>query len=91
MTDPADSSNIESLLKNFIEKEIGLRSDLPPIGDRTELIESGILDSLSVLKLVLFIEEKFGVKVGADEVVPDNFETLYAMVSFVRSKNPSNT
>jgi len=81
---------IESSLKDFIVNEIGVRSDLSPIGDDTKLIESGVLDSLSVLKLVMFIEEKFGIKVGADEVVSDNFETLDAMASFVRKKKPGN-
>jgi methoxymalonate biosynthesis acyl carrier protein len=89
MTDSSPSM-IESSLKDFIMNEIGVRQDLPPIGENTELIKSGVLDSLSVLKLVMFIETKFGVKVGADEVVPDNFETIGAMTTFVRKKNPSS-
>jgi acyl carrier protein len=86
MTESGSTSIIESSLKNYIVKEIAVGSDSPPIGDDTKLIESGVLDSLSILKLVMFIEERFGVKVGADEVVPENFETLGAIVEFVRQK-----
>jgi acyl carrier protein len=88
MTDSGASPMIESSLKNFIANEIGVRSDLPSIGGDTKLIESGVLDSLSVLKLVIFIEEKFEVKVEADEVVAENFETLDAMTNLVRKKKP---
>jgi acyl carrier protein len=90
MTDSGSPSMVESFLRDFIVKEIGVSSGSPPIGESTKLIETGVLDSLSVLKLVMFIEDKFGIKVGADEVIPDNFETLDAMADFVRSKKPSS-
>ena len=57
-----------------------------PIKPDTKLIESGILDSLSILRLTIFIEEKLGVKVDADEVVRENFDTIDAICRFVREK-----
>lgn len=52
------------------------------------LIRTGILDSLALLKLLLFLEERFGVKVNDREVVPDNFDTLNRIVGFVERKRP---
>lgn len=52
----------------------------------TLLLETGILDSLSLLKLVLFSEKQFGVSVPAEELVPDNFKTIDAMCVYLRSK-----
>ena len=86
MSEAGNTALIESTLRDFIVNEVGVKSDLPKIEENTKLIETGILDSLSVLKVVIFIEEKFGFKVTADEVIPDNFETLGAMTSFVRGK-----
>jgi acyl carrier protein len=86
MSDSFDSSLIESSLRGFILNEAGGKGNAAKIEGDTKLIESGMLDSLSVLKVVIFIEERFGIKVGADEVIPANFETLGAMVDFVRKK-----
>jgi acyl carrier protein len=41
----------------------------------TELIERGVLDSLEILRLVSFLEERFHVTVPVDEFVPENFRT----------------
>jgi len=85
MSQPS-SPEIESSLRDYITREAGGKGDLPKIEGTTRLIDSGILDSLSVLRVVIFIEERFGIKVSADEVIPANFETLGAMVEFVRRK-----
>jgi len=77
---------IESLVREYIAKEIAAGADAPPLDDETKLIESGILDSLSILKLVIFIEEQFGLKVAPDDVVPDNFQTIPAIGSYIRTK-----
>lgn len=50
----------------------------------TPLLESGILDSLSLLKH--FLEKQYGFVVGGQEVVPENFATVNAICAFVKSK-----
>jgi acyl carrier protein len=50
------------------------------------LIESGIVDSLGILRLVAFIEENFSVVVDDIDVVPENFDTINAMNSLVERK-----
>lgn len=56
------------------------------VGDDTSLLDEGIIDSMSVLELVLFVEEHFGVAVAEREVVPDNFDSVNALVAFVACK-----
>lgn len=50
------------------------------------LIDKGLLDSVGVLQLVVFIEEKFDVTIEDDEVVPENFETVRTIGRYVRQK-----
>jgi acyl carrier protein len=50
------------------------------------LLESGLLDSMAIVKLVGFIEERFGVQLGDDEFDPDHFETLTTIAAMVESK-----
>jgi len=55
------------------------------------LLDSGILDSLGVLDLVGFIEKEFTVRVSDDELIPENFQTVDALVIFVESKSSNGS
>ena len=50
------------------------------------LLESGVLDSMGVLELVHFIEQEFNVQVSDEELVPENFQSIDRLVSFLQSK-----
>ncbi|MFW6062893.1 MAG: acyl carrier protein [Chloroflexota bacterium] len=80
------SSNIRPALERFIVDEIMLGDRQTTIDPNASLISSGVIDSLALLRLINFVEEQFGVTVGDDEVVPDNFETLNAAEEFVQRK-----
>lgn len=81
-----DLRDAESILVVFISTLVMIPDNLPLKND-TPLIQSGLLDSLSLLKLVVFIEEKFGLKLKADEIVPENFDTINAICGYLRSRN----
>jgi len=49
-------------------------------------LETGMIDSLGILDLVHFLEEEFSVVVADDELQPENFESLEAVVTFVQKK-----
>lgn len=51
------------------------------IGADTELIDEGILDSLAILNLVGFLEERFNIMLPIEEFVPENFRTPAAIVA----------
>lgn len=80
--------NIETAIERFIINEItmGAQTKIEP---NQSLLSSGILDSLALLRLIGFIEEQFGVTVEDDEVVPDNFETVNNLSTFLNRKMSS--
>jgi acyl carrier protein len=47
----------------------------------TELIDEGILDSIALLELVSFLEEKFHITLPVEEFVPENFRTAAAIAA----------
>ncbi len=49
----------------------------------TALIEDGILDSIEILNLVAFIEERFAVVLPVDAFIPENFATPAAVAALV--------
>ena len=55
------------------------------VDDTTSLLESGIVDSLGVLDIVSFLESEFGLLMNDDELIAENFDSIAALTSFVRS------
>lgn len=72
-------------VRDFVFKQFPLvrKQGLKP-GDKW--LESGILDSLGILDLVHFLEQEFSLQISDDELVPENFESLESVVSFVQKK-----
>jgi acyl carrier protein len=46
------------------------------VDPETDLIKSGILESLQVVELVLFLERRTGCEILAEHLNPDSFRTL---------------
>jgi acyl carrier protein len=80
----------ESILADHIIEEIavGKTKGLKPEED---LFSSGILDSLGVLQLVLFIEEKFSITVSDEDVVYENFNSIFAIARYIDEKKSSSS
>lgn len=77
---------MESIINDYISRELVNRPEQLPLQNDTQLLESAILDSLSLLKLVLFLEEQFGVVVAPDDLIPKNFETVDAICAYLRTQ-----
>ena len=56
------------------------------LGPDDSLLERGLLDSMAIVKLISFLEDRFGVQLSDDEFDPDNFETLNAISALVEAK-----
>ena len=57
--------------------------------EKDSLIDSGLIDSLGIFKLVSLLEKEFAIKISDDELLPENFETTSAIVQFVIQKQQS--
>jgi acyl carrier protein len=51
----------------------------------TTLFSSGLLDSVMMMNLIMFVEEKQGKQVNPADVTLDNFDTPSRIVSFIES------
>jgi acyl carrier protein len=77
---------VEAVINGYISKEIVQDSSLLPLGNATSLLETGILDSLSLLRLVVFIQEQFGILVDDVDLIPENFDSVDAVCAYLRSR-----
>ena len=48
--------------------------------------ERGIVDSTGILELVCHLQEKYGIELADDELVPDNLDSLTKVARFVQRK-----
>ena len=80
------ADDIESAVKTFILEEFLPGEDPAELAMDTPLITGGILDSIATLKLVLFLEERWRVKLAAHETSPDHLDSIQKIAGLVRSK-----
>ena len=79
--------NTEAVIERFVRDELVRDEGQGPLNRDESLIASGILDSLALLRLLIFLEEQFHFKVADGEVIPANFETVSQITAFVESKH----
>ena len=79
-------NNIEDTIRKYIAENILFSGNGYPCPDNTSFLDEGIIDSMNVLELVMFVEEKFGVTVADQDIVPDNFDSVTKLADFIRSK-----
>jgi len=77
---------VEERIRNFILREFLPGEDARELTAATPLITTGVLDSIAALKLALFLEEEFRIRLAAHEVAADHLDTIERMVALVRSK-----
>jgi len=78
--------SIESIVEKFIREEFMHGGGPEKIDPQESLIESGVIDSLTLLRLITFLEEQFNLRVEDDEVLPEYFESLETIKAFVEGK-----
>jgi acyl carrier protein len=76
--------DIESEIKKFIAKNLLYSGDGFKYSDDVSFLEEGIVDSIGVMELVAFVEEKYKFRVNDQDVTPDNFDSVNRLASYIR-------
>ncbi len=78
------SVSTDSLREFFISRRLLKKGR--ELGDKESLFTGGIIDSLGILELTAYIEARYGLKVDESDLVPENFDSLLAIKSYIESK-----
>jgi len=73
-------------LRQFILDKFLYGQDDNILGDDISFLEKGIIDSTGVLELVSFIEETYDISVDDEDLIPDKFDSLNRLSSFIAQK-----
>lgn len=85
-TDTIDINQKSILILTFLNENMLVNKALPqPIAADTDLIGSGIIDSLALVRLVGYLEEQFNVKISDWDVTPENFQSVNDIVKYLKS------
>jgi acyl carrier protein len=77
--------NVKEQIREFVQ-EAAQRKGVTNVTDDQSLVESGVIDSLGIFRLVAFLEENFRVRIGDEEIVGENFESIVSIERFVMKK-----
>lgn len=78
--------SIQEQLTTYVVEECLQRRDgfrLPP---DEHLLGHGVIDSMQMLQLTQFIEDRFDVTVDDEDLVMDNFQTIGHITAFIERK-----
>jgi acyl carrier protein len=78
--------NVESKIASYIAENILFSRNGYPYPNDASFLENGIIDSMNVLELVMFVEENFNFKVDDSEIVPDNFDSVSKLAAYIMSR-----
>ena len=76
-------------IKDYILQEL--------LGNRTEtnfstdedILSTGMIDSMDVMQLITFIENRFKIKIPPEDMVIENFMTIEAMEGYIEKRKLS--
>lgn len=69
-------------IRTFIFDELIFVPEPTKFTDDDDLLEAG-LDSMGIMRLIMFIEEQFGVTLPDTEIDPDNVKSFNALEQWV--------
>jgi acyl carrier protein len=80
---------VEERIRSYIAENILFSDNGYRYSDEVSFLEEGIVDSMGIMELVMFVEEGFGITVEDEELVPDNFDSVSKLAAYIQRKSPA--
>ncbi|MBT7968567.1 MAG: acyl carrier protein [Methylococcales bacterium] len=73
---------MKTVIRDFIFQELIFVTDPKQFSDDDDLLEAG-LDSMGIMRLIIFIEEQYGITLPDTEIEPDNVQNFNALEQWI--------
>jgi acyl carrier protein len=60
--------------------------EVTALSDQDSLLETGVIDSLAMVDLIAHLEKTYGISIGEDDMVPENFDSIDSIASYVERR-----
>jgi len=77
---------LRSEIRQFVLDDLLMGDTASMLDDGESFLETGTIDSVGVLDIVMFLEHNFQLKVQDRELVPENLDSVNRLVQFVMRK-----
>ena len=77
---------MKEAIKDFITQNLIQGNVQIELSTEDDLLGSGLIDSMGMMRLIAFIEEQFTVKVPPEDMTLDNFMTIDNIYNYLQSK-----
>jgi acyl carrier protein len=74
----------KQVLLEFLEHHLGV--DTTTVDEDTALFSSGIIDSVSMVDLIVFVEAEGKVKLSPDDITLDHWDSIGNILNFVAGR-----
>lgn len=79
-------SKVEVLLR-YISKDLLIgQNDLTLEADEN-ILTSGLIDSLGIMRMVAFVEDEFGIAIPPEDVTIEHFRTVQHLANYLDQKS----
>ena len=82
----APMGELERDVRAFLTENFILDPSAGPLPGDASLTLTGVLDSMGVLELILFLEERYDLKVPDEDTLPENLDTVDRIVGYVHRR-----
>ena len=79
-------SEIITRVRDFVQENFLYMHSNFKLADDDRLLEKGVIDSMSIVEMISFIEKEFGVHALEEEISDTNFGSLSGIARFVGEK-----
>jgi len=80
---------IKKSVRTFLQREFFRGEAVDSLSEDQPLVTSGILDSVATLKLVLFLEETFGIVIDTADIADGRLDTIASIEALVTKRHSS--
>lgn len=77
---------IHAQLRDYIARNLLFTDNGYGYDDDASFLEEGIVDSVGIMELVMFVEEKYGLSIEDKDLTPDNFDSINKLTHFIKQR-----
>jgi acyl carrier protein len=85
-TPATQSSALKEQIREFIMENLAHAKGITSFTDDENLMESGVVDSLGIFRIVSFLEEELHVRVSDEEINAETLQSVNSIEKLVLSK-----
>ena len=80
--------NTKEEVRQYVLTQFLQGEKMENLQDDTPLLTSGIVDSVGMLRMIAYLENRFGIEVDAHDATVDNFDRISDITAFIEGKRP---